>query len=421
MLRDSNRCNTFQPGLPTRKHSAWEQRKLGEVAKITRGERFTAEDYVENGGVPCIHYGEIYTSYGPVATETFSHVREEMKSELRFAEPGDVIVATTSENVEDVCKAVAWMGKDQVAYHDDSFALSHREDPLFLTSFFETDGFYAQKASAAHGVKVMRVSSDALAKVDLPVPSLPEQRAIGSLFARLDSLITLHQRKYEKLCVVKKSLLDKMFPKPGELYPEIRFEGFTDPWEQRKLGELMDVTSVRRVHQEDWTDEGIRFLRARDIVAFAKNEPIDDPLYISEEMYQEYSVQLGKVSTGDLLVTGVGTIGVPWLVTSDNPIYFKDGNIIWFKNAGEIDGEFFYHGFTAGTVQKFIQEAAGIGTVGTYTIETGKKTPIWLPTIQEQRCVAKFMTNLDSLITLHQRKLELLKNLKAACLDKMFV
>lgn len=197
MLRDSNHCNTFQPGLLTRKHSAWEQRKLGEVAKITRGERFTAEDYVENGGIPCIHYGEIYTSYGPVATETFSHVREEMKSELRFAEPGDVIVATTSENVEDVCKAVAWMGKDQVAYHDDSFALSHREDPLFLTSFFETDGFYAQKASAAHGVKVMRVSSDALAKVDLPVPSLPEQRAIGTLFAHLDSLITLHQREAE--------------------------------------------------------------------------------------------------------------------------------------------------------------------------------------------------------------------------------
>ena len=189
----------------------WEQRKLGEVAKITRGERFTAEDYVENGGVPCIHYGEIYTSYGPVATETFSHVREEMKSELRFAEPGDVIVATTSENVEDVCKAVAWMGKDQVAYHDDSFALSHREDPLFLTSFFETDGFYAQKASAAHGVKVMRVSSDALAKVDLPVPSLPEQRAIGSLFARLDSLITLHQRKLELLKNLKAACLDKMF------------------------------------------------------------------------------------------------------------------------------------------------------------------------------------------------------------------
>ena len=165
----------------------------------------------------------------------------------------------------------------------------------------------------------------------------------------------------------------------------------------------MDVTSVRRVHQEDWTDEGVRFLRARDLVAFARNEPIDDPLFISEEMYQEYSALSGKVSVGDLLVTGVGTIGVPWLVTSENPIYFKDGNIIWFKNAGEIDGEFFFHSFIAGAIQSYINEAAGIGTVGTYTIETGKKTPIWLPAKQEQRCVAAFMTCLDNLITLHQR------------------
>ena len=191
--------------------------------------------------------------------------------------------------------------------------------------------------------------------------------------------------------------------------PSIRFAGFTDPWEQRKLGELMDVASVRRVHQEDWTDEGVRFLRARDLVAFAKNESIEDPLFISSEMYKEYSAQSGKVSVGDLLVTGVGTIGVPWLVTSDNPVYFKDGNIIWFKNRHSIDGGFFYHSFTASAIQNCINEAAGIGTVGTYTIETGKKTPIWLPSRQEQREIAAMMTHLDDLITLHQRKRQWLK------------
>lgn len=175
-------------------------------------------------------------------------------------------------------------------------------------------------------------------------------------------------------------------------------------WEQRKLGELMDVTSVRRVRQEDWTDEGVRFLRARDLVAFAKNEAIDDPLFISDEMYREYSAQSGKVVVGDLLVTGVGTIGVPWLVTSENPVYFKDGNIIWFKNQNAVDGEFFYHSFTAHAIQRYIKESAGIGTVGTYTIETGKKTPIWLPSEREQRQIAAFMTSLDTLITLHQRE-----------------
>ena len=175
-------------------------------------------------------------------------------------------------------------------------------------------------------------------------------------------------------------------------------------WEQRKLGELMDVASVRRVRQEDWTDEGVRFLRARDLVAFAKNETIEDPLFISDEMYREYSAQSGKVVVGDLLVTGVGTIGVPWLVTSENPVYFKDGNIIWFKNQNAIDGEFFYHSFTAHAIQSYIKEAAGIGTVGTYTIETGKKTPIWFPLEREQRQIAAFMTSLDTLITLHQRE-----------------
>ena len=166
----------------------------------------------------------------------------------------------------------------------------------------------------------------------------------------------------------------------------------------------MDVTSVRRVRQEDWTDEGVRFLRARDLVAFAKNEAIEDPLFISDEMYREYSALSGKVVVGDLLVTGVGTIGVPWLVTSENPVYFKDGNIIWFKNQNAIDGEFFYHSFTAHAIQSYIKEAAGIGTVGTYTIETGKKTPIWLPLEREQRQIAAFMTSLDTLITLHRRK-----------------
>ena len=202
--------------------------------------------------------------------------------------------------------------------------------------------------------------------------------------------------------------------------PAIRFAGFTDPWEQRKLGELMDVASVRRVHQEDWTDEGVRFLRARDLVAFAKNESIEDPLFISSEMYKEYSAQSGKVSVGDLLVTGVGTIGVPWLVTSDNPVYFKDGNIIWFKNRHSIDGGFFYHSFTASAIQNCINEAAGIGTVGTYTIETGKKTPIWLPSRQEQREIAAMMTHLDTLITLHQRKYDKLVVFKKTMLEKMF-
>ena len=186
--------------------------------------------------------------------------------------------------------------------------------------------------------------------------------------------------------------------------PAIRFKGFSDAWEQRKLGDMMNVTSVKRIHQSDWTDSGVRFLRARDIVAAAKNEEPDDYLYISKEKYEEYSALSGKVGVSDLLVTGVGTIGVPYLVRNLEPLYFKDGNIIWFQNSDKIDGKFLFYSFSAEQIQGFINESAGIGTVGTYTIESGKKTPISLPNQIEQAKVGEFFQQLDNLITLHQRQ-----------------
>ena len=167
---------------------------------------------------------------------------------------------------------------------------------------------------------------------------------------------------------------------------------------------MMNVTSVKRIHQSDWTDSGVRFLRARDIVAAAKNKEPDDYLYISKEKYEEYSALSGKVGVSDLLVTGVGTIGVPYLVRNLEPLYFKDGNIIWFQNSDKIDGKFLFYSFSAEQIQGFINESAGIGTVGTYTIESGKKTPISLPNQIEQAKVGEFFQQLDNLITLHQRQ-----------------
>ena len=202
--------------------------------------------------------------------------------------------------------------------------------------------------------------------------------------------------------------------------PQLRFAEFDDTWEQRKLGDIMNVTSVKRIHQSDWTDSGIRFLRARDIVSASKNEEPDDYLYISKEKYDEYSLVSGKVTIGDLLVTGVGTIGVPYLIRNSEPLYFKDGNIIWFQNGTKIDGDFFLYSFFGKAIQDFINESAGIGTVGTYTIESGKKTPISLPEIKEQQQIGAYFRTLDNLITLHQRKYDKLTNVKKSMLEKMF-
>jgi len=202
--------------------------------------------------------------------------------------------------------------------------------------------------------------------------------------------------------------------------PELRFKGFEGEWEEKELGDIMNVTSVKRVHQSDWTDSGVKFLRARDIVAEFNKEETNECLYISKEKYEEYSSISGKVSIGDILVTGVGTIGVPFQITDSEPIYFKDGNIIWFQNNKNIQPYFFYYSFLGDRIQEYIFKAAGIGTVGTYTIESGKKTPITLPQGKEQTKIGTFFQNLDSLIALHQRKHDKLLTVKKAMLEKMF-
>ena len=233
-----------------------------------------------------------------------------------------------------------------------------------------------------------------LAKYEVAFPrQLDEEEHIGAFFKQLDHLITLHQRQPFLQSPPDISLIVQLTP-----------PFYTFSWEQRKLGDMMNVTSVKRIHQSDWTDSGVRFLRARDIVAAAKNEEPDDYLYISKEKYEEYSTLSGKVGVSDLLVTGVGTIGVPYLVRNLEPLYFKDGNIIWFQNSDKIDGKFLFYSFSAEQIQGFINESAGIGTVGTYTIESGKKTPISLPNQIEQAKVGEFFQQLDNLITLHQRQ-----------------
>ena len=272
----------------------------------------------------------------------------------------------------------------------------HDVDTTYLEHFFKCAYWHSfMNFNGDSGARSDRFSikDDVFFQMPIPLPYIDEQRKIGELLTRLDHLITLHQRQPFLHSSPEISLTVQL------IHPF-----YTSSWEQRKLGEMMNVTSVKRIHQSDWTDSGVRFLRARDIVAAAKNEEPDDYLYISKEKYEEYSALSGKVGVSDLLVTGVGTIGVPYLVRNLEPLYFKDGNIIWFQNSGKIDGKFLFYSFSAEQIQGFINESAGIGTVGTYTIESGKKTPISLPNQIEQARVGEFFQQLDNLITLHQRK-----------------
>ena len=161
---------------------------LAEVGEFFRGRRFTKNDF-DAKGLACIHYGDIYTQYGTATTATVSHVRSDMASTLRFARPSDLVIAGVGETVEDVGKAVAWLGDGEVAIHDDCFAFRHSLNPKFVSYYFQTAAFHAEKNKFVARAKVKRLSAQNLGKLTIPVPPLDEQERIVAILDKFDALV----------------------------------------------------------------------------------------------------------------------------------------------------------------------------------------------------------------------------------------
>lgn len=162
---------------------------MSSVGEFIRGRRFTKNDLVDQG-IPSIHYGEIYTTYDIAATEARSHVRSELAPQLRFAKPGDVVIAAVGETVEDVGKAVAWLGSVDVAIHDDCFLFrSSVLDPKYVSYYLRTERLNREKDKYVARAKVKRLSGESLGRLLIPVPSLDEQREIVAVLDRFDTLL----------------------------------------------------------------------------------------------------------------------------------------------------------------------------------------------------------------------------------------
>ena len=165
-----------------------EWKPMGKIGDFIRGRRFTKDDVVEDG-IPSIHYGEIYTQYGTATSSTVSHVRRDLAGQLRFAQHGDVVIAAVGETVEDVAKAVAWLGDEPVAIHDDTFLFRSDMNAKFVSYAMQSAAFHAQKNKYVARAKVKRLGGESLAKICIPVPSGPEQDRIVELLDRLDALV----------------------------------------------------------------------------------------------------------------------------------------------------------------------------------------------------------------------------------------
>jgi type I restriction enzyme, S subunit len=161
---------------------------LGEVGKFVRGNGLQKKDFTQSG-VGCIHYGQIYTYYGTCANKTKSFVSPEFAKKLRKAQKGDLIIATTSENVEDVCKTVVWLGDEEIAISGETYIFKHHQNAKYIAYYLQTPMFFEYKKQHITGTKVIRVSGDKLANFKIPIPSLSEQDRIVGILDKFDALV----------------------------------------------------------------------------------------------------------------------------------------------------------------------------------------------------------------------------------------
>ena len=251
------------------------------------------------------------------------------------------------------------------------------------------------------------------------VPSIDEQKAVGKFLHQIDNLLTLHQRKYEKLLNIKKSMLEKMFPKEGEVVPEIRFKGFTGAWEQRKLGDVLEFLKDGTHGTHPDADQGPLLLSAKNI----KNGDVtwdDTDRKISQAEFDMIHSNF-KLKKGDVLLTIVGSIGESAILKDPHEITFQR-SVAFLRPNKTITSGFLYSEIQGEKFQTELNNRKSTSAQpGIYLGDLSEIPLDTPPNLKEQEEIGKFFSEINSLLTLHQRKLEMLKNVKQAFLEKMFV
>ena len=393
----------------------WEQRKLGEVASFAKGVGFTKEDIAEVG-TQLLLYGRLYTAY-QCAIERVDTLAKPMEGAV-YSKGTEVVTPSSGETAEDIAIASAVLSPGiMLGGGLNIIQPSVKLDQVFLALSISNGRQHFDLARRAQGKSVAHLYNADLSASVVAFPSKAEQRTIGTFFSSLDELITLHQRKYGRLVQVKAALLSKMFPKPGENEPEVRFAGYHDPWEQRKLGEICSFSKGRGYSKDDLRESGT-------------------PIILYGRLYTQYETRIKEVDTfategygsmfsvgNEVIVPASGEtaedIAVASSVRSAGIILGGDLNIV--RPDRRVDQDFLALGITYGrTHRELSKRAQGKSVVHLHGTDIAE-VDFAFPSREEQSAIASAILAFDDLIALHQRKVQMLKALKRAFLDKMFV
>ena len=393
---------------------AWEQRKLASLC-----EKFTDGDWIESKdqsdfGVRLVQTGNVGVAEYLDKPNNKKWISEDTFDRLHCEEvlPGDILISRLPEPAGRAC-IVPLLGTKMITAVDCTIVRTAPDmSNKFLVQYLSSQAYFDDVNTCLAGGTRQRISRGNLANFNVPIPvKKSEQDAIGMFFGYLDNLITLHQRKFEKLTNVKKSMLEKMFPQNGSCYPETRFNGFTDPWEQRKVGELIEdyiekttvqnqypvLTSSQQqgvVFQEDYFAD--RQVTTNDNIGY----------YVLPYGYLTYRSR----SDTDVFVFNRNNIIDRGIISYYYPVFLPK----------DCDSNFLLRRLNHGIKKQLSMAAEGTGQK-VLAHNKFKNMVVDVPEIEEQQKIGLYFESLDHLITLHQRELEKLQSIKKSLLEKMFV
>lgn len=385
----------------------WEQCKLGDIATLSKGNGYSKSDLSASGN-PIILYGRLYTNYETTIRNVDTFVK--LKDKSVISQGGEVIVPASGETAEDISRASVVKNQGVIIGGDlNVIKVNILLDPTFLALTISNGEQQKELSKRAQGKSVVHLHNSDLQEVNLIFPLLNEQRKISTLFEKMDNIITLHQRKLNNLKLKKKALLQKLFPKNGERYPELRFPGFTDAWEQRKLSEVVAINPKTELPDEfKYVDLesvvgtnllGFQVIKKENAPSRAQRlASYGDVFYQTVRPYQRNNYLFENVDKDMVFSTGYAQL------RSRLDSYFL---LTLVQNDN--------------FVKVVLDNCTGTSYPAINGSELGKITVQIPPNEVEANQIGKIFRRIDKSITLHQRKLDHLQLQKKALLHQMFV
>lgn len=388
----------------------WEVKEIKDFADVTTGDKNT-QDAEENGKYPFYVRSPIVERINKFSYDTEG-------------------VITAGDGVG--TGKVFHYAKGKFGLHQRAYLIYNfkNTDPKYFYYNFSKN-FYERVHSMTAKSSVDSVRREMITKMQIPIPpTLAEQQRIAKALSDVDALISTTEKLIQKKKNIKQGAMQNLLTGKKRLpgfgsqtnpptYKQTELGPIPEDWEVKSLGESFDIGSSKRVFQSQWRKSGIPFYRAREIVILAEKNTVENELFIDETLYNQYKTLYGVPAVNDLLVTGVGTLGKVYKVQNTNPFYYKDGNIICLKNKGAINSDYVRYHFDYYIVKNQINDNSGKSTVGTYTINSARKTIIPVPSLPEQTAIANVLSSMDKEIETLNTKLEKYRNLKTAMMQQL--